>query len=70
METDHCRSKSEKDENCPKQCRLFSRPLFQPCDPDNESPFDSSESKNSVSGPLKPLEITSILNGLQGTFIK
>lgn len=67
METDHCRSKSEKDENCPKQCRLFSRPLFQPCDPDNESPFDSSESKNSVSGPLKPLEITSILNGLQAT---
>ncbi|XP_066452102.1 AT-rich interactive domain-containing protein 4B isoform X2 [Eleutherodactylus coqui] len=67
METDHNRSKSEKDENCPKQCRLFTRPLFQPCDLDNESPFDSSESKNSGSGPLKPLEITSILNGLQAT---
>ncbi|XP_044146575.1 AT-rich interactive domain-containing protein 4B [Bufo gargarizans] len=67
METDHSKSKSEKDENCPKQCRLFSRPLFQPCDLDNESPFDSSESKNSGSGPLKPLEITSILNGLQAT---
>ncbi|KAM3931155.1 AT-rich interactive domain-containing protein 4B [Leptodactylus fuscus] len=65
-ETDHSRSRSEKDENCPKQCRLFSRPLFQPCDLD-ESPFDSSESKNSGSGPLKPLEITSILNGLQAT---
>ncbi|XP_075718646.1 AT-rich interactive domain-containing protein 4B isoform X2 [Rhinoderma darwinii] len=67
METDHCRSKPEKDENCPKQCRLFSRPLFQPCDLDNELPFDSSESKNSGQGPLKPLEITSILNGLQAT---
>ncbi|XP_069625585.1 AT-rich interactive domain-containing protein 4B [Ranitomeya imitator] len=66
-ETDHSRSKSEKDENCPKQCRLFSRPLFQPCDLDNESQFDSSESKNFGSGPLKPLEITSILNGLQAT---
>ncbi|XP_069811656.1 AT-rich interactive domain-containing protein 4B [Dendropsophus ebraccatus] len=66
METDNSKSKSEKDENCPKQCRLFSRPLFQSCDLD-ESPFDSSESKNSGSGPLKPLEITSILNGLQAT---
>ncbi|KAG8583163.1 hypothetical protein GDO81_008299 [Engystomops pustulosus] len=66
METDHSRSKSEKDENCPKQCRLFSRPLFQPCDLD-ESPFDSSESKSTGPGPLKPLEITSILNGLQAT---
>ncbi|KAM4042498.1 AT-rich interactive domain-containing protein 4B-like [Anomaloglossus baeobatrachus] len=67
VETDHSRSKSEKDENCPKQCRLFSRPLFQPCDLDNESQFDSPESKNFGSGPLKPLEITSILNGLQAT---
>ncbi|XP_073527570.1 AT-rich interactive domain-containing protein 4B isoform X2 [Phyllobates terribilis] len=66
-ETDHSRSKSERDENCPKQCRLFSRPLFQPCDLDNESQFDSSESKNFGSGPLKTLEITSILNGLQAT---
>ncbi|XP_063773637.1 AT-rich interactive domain-containing protein 4B isoform X2 [Pseudophryne corroboree] len=67
IDTDHNRSKMEKDENCPKQCRLFSRPLFQPCDLDNELPFDSPESKNSGQGPLKPLEITSILNGLQAT---
>ncbi|XP_075059423.1 AT-rich interactive domain-containing protein 4B isoform X2 [Mixophyes fleayi] len=67
MDSDHNRSKTEKDENCPKQCRLFSRPLFQPCDVDNESSFDSPESKVSGQGPLKPLEITSILNGLQAT---
>ncbi|XP_056422963.1 AT-rich interactive domain-containing protein 4B isoform X2 [Hyla sarda] len=66
METDPSECKSEKDENCSKQCRLFSRPLFQSCDLE-ESTFDSSESKNSGSGPLKPLEITSILNGLQAT---
>ncbi|XP_068087914.1 AT-rich interactive domain-containing protein 4B [Hyperolius riggenbachi] len=67
FEADHNKSKPDKDENCPKQCRLFARPLFQQCDLDNELSFDSPESRNTAQGPLKPLEITSILNGLQAT---
>ncbi|KAM9316714.1 AT-rich interactive domain-containing protein 4B [Gastrophryne carolinensis] len=66
-ETAHNRSKSGKDENCPKQCRLFSRPLFQPCDLDNELSFDAPECRSISQSPLKPLEITSLLNGLQAT---
>ncbi|XP_040206666.1 AT-rich interactive domain-containing protein 4B isoform X2 [Rana temporaria] len=59
------RSISDKDENDSKQCKLFSRPLFQSCD--NESSFDCNDSRNSAQGLLKHLEIASILNGLQAT---
>ncbi|XP_073483669.1 AT-rich interactive domain-containing protein 4B isoform X4 [Aquarana catesbeiana] len=59
------RSISDKDENISKQCKLFSRPLFQSCD--NESSFDCNDSRNSAQGLLKHLEIASILNGLQAT---
>ncbi|XP_075452885.1 AT-rich interactive domain-containing protein 4B isoform X4 [Ascaphus truei] len=62
---DQDKATSEKDERCPKQCRLFTRPLFQTCDLDSESTLDDIESKSSLQGPLKPVEITSILNGLQ-----
>ncbi|XP_077342675.1 AT-rich interactive domain-containing protein 4B isoform X2 [Lithobates pipiens] len=59
------RSISDKDVNISKQCKLFSRPLFQSCD--NESSFDCNDSRNSAQGLLKHLEIASILNGLQAT---
>ncbi|KAM4693261.1 AT-rich interactive domain-containing protein 4B isoform 2-T2 [Discoglossus pictus] len=57
--------KIEDDENSPKQCRLLTRPLFQSCDLENESTLDDVESKSPLQGPLKAVEITSILNGLQ-----
>ncbi|KAG8444511.1 hypothetical protein GDO86_009612 [Hymenochirus boettgeri] len=56
--------KCEKDESSPKKCRLFSRPLFQPCDLESKSTIATPE-KPSLQGPHTTVEITSILNGLQ-----
>ncbi|XP_053567048.1 AT-rich interactive domain-containing protein 4B isoform X2 [Bombina bombina] len=59
------KTKLENDENNPKPCRLFSRPLFQPCGLESESTLEENEIKIPLQGPPKSLEITSILNGLQ-----
>ncbi|MEE6507427.1 hypothetical protein FKM82_022506 [Ascaphus truei] len=50
------------DKSVPK---IKHRKKIKTCDLDSESTLDDIESKSSLQGPLKPVEITSILNGLQ-----
>ncbi|XP_072265306.1 AT-rich interactive domain-containing protein 4B isoform X2 [Pyxicephalus adspersus] len=66
-EAGHNRSMLDKYEKSSNQCRFFSRPLFHSCDLNNESSSDCHGDQNSAQGLLKPLEIASILNGLQAT---
>uniref|UniRef100_A0A674K143 AT-rich interaction domain 4B n=1 Tax=Terrapene triunguis TaxID=2587831 RepID=A0A674K143_9SAUR len=61
----------EKDEKySPKNCKLrrLSKPPFHTStSPETESKLDSTEAKNSEQAPVKSIEITSILNGLQAS---
>ncbi|XP_075780885.1 AT-rich interactive domain-containing protein 4B isoform X2 [Pelodiscus sinensis] len=61
----------EKDEKySPKNCKLrrLSKPPFHTStSPETGSKFDSTEAKNSEQAPVKSIEITSILNGLQAS---
>lgn len=64
----------EKEEKySPKPCKLrrLSKPPFHTnTSPETGSKLDSIEAKNTEQAPVKSIEITSIINGLQGIVLK
>uniref|UniRef100_A0A7M4FI23 AT-rich interaction domain 4B n=1 Tax=Crocodylus porosus TaxID=8502 RepID=A0A7M4FI23_CROPO len=62
--------KDKEEKYSPKNCKLrrMSKPPFHTStSPETGSKLDSNEAKNSEQAPVKSIEITSILNGLQAS---
>lgn len=68
--TQHKIDKEKEEKYSPKNCKLrrSSKPPFHSStSPETGSKLDSTEAKNNEQAPVKSIEITSIINGLQGT---
>lgn len=65
--------KEKEEKYSPKNCKLrrLSKPPFHTStSPETGSKLDSAEAKNTDQAPVKSVEITSIINGLQGIVYK
>ncbi|XP_021247294.1 AT-rich interactive domain-containing protein 4B isoform X3 [Numida meleagris] len=66
----HKTDKEKEEKYSPKNCKLrrLSKPPFHTStSPETGSKLDSTEAKNSEQAPVKSIEITSIINGLQAS---